>query len=195
MSTLYADPGFGRGQTLGITVKLYEAENGDGTTVIGARKAFRDESPITGVINSNRTVECIAVKNSSGAALLPGEIAMFQSAASADIPTVGGILGEIKAKANTTTPTGANAALFGVVDEYLPSGGAANGEVFWLVVRGPSTVRKTSTAVSAGAAYGPSATDGQAAAQGANALLGYAISDAGTGTTTGRVLVRTTAGF
>lgn len=195
MSTLTADPGFGRGQTLGITVKLYEAENGDGTTVMGARKVFRDENPITGANLSNRTVECIAVRNSSGANLLPGEIAMFQSAPSEAFPTVGGILGEVKAKANTTTPNGANAALFGVVDEYLPTSGVANGEVFWLVVRGPSTVKKTSTAVSAGAAYGPSATDGAAAAQGANALLGYAISDAGTGTTTGRILVRTTAGF
>lgn len=178
MSTLTADPGFGRGQTLGITVKLYEAENGDGSTVMGARKVFRDESPITGAINSNRTVECIAVKNTSGSALLPGSVAKFKDSA---------ILTEVDGLATTST------ALMGIVDEYLPASGVADGEVFWLVVRGPSTVTKTSTSVAAGAAYGLSATAGSAAAQSTNPLLGYAI--ATSATTSGRILVRTNAGF
>lgn len=177
MSTLTADPGFGRGQTLGITVKLYEAENGDGSTVVGTRKVFRDESP-AGVINSNRTVECIAVKNTSGSALLPGSVAKFKDAA---------ILTEVDGLATTST------ALMGIVDEYLPASGVADGEVFWLVVRGPSTVTKTSTSVAAGAAYGLSATAGSAAAQSTNPLLGYAI--ATSATTSGRILVRTAAGF
>jgi hypothetical protein len=178
MSTLTADPGFGRGQTLGITVKMYEAENGDGSTVVGTRKVFRDESPITGAILSNRTVECVAVKNTSGAALLPGAVAKFKDSA---------ILTEVDGLAVAAT------TLMGVVDEYLPAGGVADGEVFWLVVKGPSTVTKTATSVSAGAAYGPSATAGSAAAQGANALLGYAI--ATSATTSGRILVRTNAGI
>lgn len=178
MSTLTADPGFGRGQTLGITVKLYEAENGDGSTVVGTRKVFRDENPTTGVINSNRTVECIAVKNSSGSALLPGSVAKFKDAA---------ILSEVDGLATTST------ALMGVVDEYLPAAGVADGEVFWLVVGGPSTVTKTSTSVSAGASYGLSATAGSAAAQSTNPLLGYAI--ATSATTSGRILVRTVAGY
>jgi hypothetical protein len=178
MSTLTADPGFGRGQTLGITLKLYEAENGDGATVVGTRKVFRDENPTTGAINSNRTVECIAVKNASGSALVPGAVAKFKDAA---------ILTEVDGLATTST------ALMGVVDEYLPSAGVADGEVFWLVVRGPSTVTKTSTSVSAGAAYGLSATSGSAAAQSTNPLLGYAI--ATSATTSGRILVRTAAGF
>lgn len=178
MSTLTADPGFGRGQTLGITVKLYEAENGDGATVVGTRKAFRDESPITGAILSNRTVECIAVKNTSGSALLPGAVAKFKDSA---------ILSEVDGLAVAAS------TLIGVVDEYLPASGVADGEVFWLVVRGPSTVTKTATSVSAGASYGPSATAGSAAAQGANAQLGFAI--ATSATTSGRILVRTNAGF
>lgn len=178
MSTLTADPGFGRGQTLGITYKWYEAENGDGSTVVGTRKVFRDEHPVSGAILSNRTVECIAVKNTSGAALLPGAVAKFKDSA---------ILSEVDGLAVAAT------TLMGIVDEYLPAAGVPDGEVFWLVVRGPSTVTKTATSVSAGAAYGPSATAGSAAAQGANAQLGFAI--ATSATTSGRILVRTNAGF
>jgi hypothetical protein len=177
MSTLTADPGFNRGQTLGITVKLYEAENGDGSTIIGTRKVFRDESP-AGVINSNRLVECVAVKNTSGSALLPGSVAKFKDSA---------ILSEVDGLATTSS------ALMGVVDEYLPAAGVADGEVFWLVVKGPSTVTKTATSVAAGAAYGLSATAGSAAAQSTNPLLGYAI--ATSATTSGRILLRTTAGL
>jgi hypothetical protein len=178
MSTLTADPGFGRGQTLGVTVKMYEAENGDGSTVVGTRKVFRDENPTTGAILSNRTVECVAVKNSSGSALLPGAVAKFKDSA---------ILSEVDGLATTST------ALMGIVDEYLPASGVADGEVFWLVIGGPSTVTKTSTSVSAGASYGLSATAGSAAAQSTNPLLGYAI--ATSATTSGRILVRTTAGY
>lgn len=186
MSTMTSDPGFNRGQTLGITVKLYEAENGDGSTVIGTRKEFRDENPKTGQLFSNRPVECVAVKNVSSGALLPGQVARFKAAATSG-QFSGGILGEVDATAT------ASDVLIGVVDEYLPSAGVAVGEVFWLVTRGPSTVTKTATSVAAGAAYGPSATAGSAAAQGANALLGYAIETSAT--TSGRILVRTTSGF
>lgn len=178
MSTLTADPGFARGQTLGVTVTMYEAENGDGSNVVGTRKVFRDEDPKTGALQSNRTVECIAVKNTSGSALLPGAVAKFKDAA---------ILTEVDGLATTST------ALMGVVDEYLPAAGVPNNEVFWLVVRGPSTVTKTATSVAAGASYGLSATAGAAAAQSTNPLLGFAI--ATSATTSGRILVRTSAGF
>ncbi len=178
MSTLTADPGFARGQTLGVTVTMYEAENGDGSTVVGIRKVFRDEDPKTGALKSNRTVECIAVKNTSGSALLPGAVAKFKDAA---------ILSEVDGLATTST------ALMGIVDEYLPAAGVPNNEVFWLVVRGPSTVTKTATSVSAGASYGLSATAGSAAAQSTNPLLGFAIETSAT--TAGRILVRTSAGF
>lgn len=178
MSTLTADPGFGRGKVLGVTVSMYEAVNGDGSTVVGTRKTFRDENPTTGAINSNQTVDCIAVKNTSGSALLPGAVAKFKD---------GTVLSEVDGLATTST------ALMGIVDEYLPAAGVADGEVFWLVVNGPSTVTKTSTSVSAGAAYGLSATAGSAAAQSTNPLLGYAL--ATSATTSGRILVRTVAGY
>lgn len=178
MSTLTADPGFARGQVLGITQTYYEAEVGDGSNIVGVRKTFRDEHPKTGVLQSNHTVDCVAVKNTSGGALLPGEVAKFKA---------GAILTEVDGKASTST------TLMGVVDEYLPAAGVPNGEVFWLVISGPATVVKTATSVSAGAAYGLSATDGAAAAKSTNPLLGYAI--ATSATTTGRLLVKTEAGF
>jgi hypothetical protein len=194
MSTQTSDPGFGRGQTLGVTVKLYEAENGDGSTVIGTRKEFRDENPKTGQLYSNRPVECVAVKNVSGGALLPGTVVKFKAAATSG-QFSGGILGEVDATATTTNATPAANGLVGVVDEYLPSSGVADKEVFWLVTRGPSTVVKSTTSVSAGAAYGTSATAGEAAAHtaGTTTLVGYALETSATAT--GRVLVRTTAGF
>jgi hypothetical protein len=194
MSTLTADPGFARGQVLGILWKAYDAETGDGSHVIGARKVFRDEDPKSGKILSNRTVECIAVKNVSGGALLPGSLVKFKAAATTG-QFSGGILGEVDATATTTNATPAANGLIGIVDEYLPTAGVADKEVFWLVIRGPSTVTKTSTSVSAGAAYGTSATAGSAAAHtaGTTTLIGYAIEDSAT--TSGRLLVRTAAGF
>jgi len=105
-----SDPGFNRGQTLGVTVKLYEAENGDGSTVIGTRKEFRDENPRTGQLFSNRPVECIAVKNKSGSALTAGQVVKFKAAATSG-QFGGGILGEVDALATTSD------ALIGVVDE------------------------------------------------------------------------------
>lgn len=179
MSTLTADPGFARGQTLGITsTNTYDAQVGDGSHVLGVRKIFRDENPRTGQLLSNRTVECVCVKNTSGSAILPGTLVKFKDSA---------LLTEVDGGAVSAT------LLMGVADEYLPTAGVPNNEVFWVVVNGPSTVTKTSTSVSAGAAYGPSATAGSAAAQGANALLGYAL--ATSATTSGRLLVRTSAGY
>lgn len=177
MSTLTADPGFARGQVLGILWKAYDSESGDGSHLLGVRKTFRDEVP-GGAIKSNHTVDCICVKNTSGSALLPGQVAKFKAAA---------ILSEVDGLATTSTD------LMGVVDEYLPAAGVPNGEVFWLVVNGPSTVTKTSTSVSAGASYGLSATAGSAAAQSTNPLLGFAIETSAT--TSGRILVKTVAGF
>lgn len=178
MSTLTADPGFARGQTLGITnTNVYDAQVGDGSHLLGARKVFRDENPSTGALLSNHTVECICVKNTSGVAILPGTVVKFKDAA---------ILTEVDGGAVAAT------LLMGVADEYLPAAGVPDNEVFWVVVSGPTTLTKTSSSVSAGAAYGPSATAGSAAAKGANALLGYAI--ATSATTSGRALIRTDAG-
>lgn len=193
MSTLTADPGFARGQVLGILWKAYDADNGDGSNVIGVRKVFRDENPRSGQLFSNRSVECICVKNVSGGTLAPGAVVKFKSAATTG-QFSGGIIGEVDATA-TTTSAGSN-GLIGVVDEYLTTN-VPDKEVFWVVVRGPTTVTKTNANIAAGDVYGTSATAGSAGAHtaGTTTQLGFAIEAAGTSATSGRVLVRTNAGF
>lgn len=182
MSTLTSDPKFARGTVLGILWKAYDADNGDGSKVIGSRVTFLDENPSTKARLSNRTVDCIAVKNASGGALLPKQIVKFKAHnGSTDAQDVG--LAYVSGLAATTD------TLYGVVDEYLPAAGVADGEVFWLVVAGPTEVLKTSgagTAISANAAVAISATAGSAAA-GTSPLLGYAIKPAATSDTSVRV--------
>jgi hypothetical protein len=178
MSTLTADPGFGRGQVLGLLFKAYDADSGDGSQMLGTTKTFADTNPNTGAFLSQRSVDCICVKNSSGSAILPGAVVKFKASA---------ILTEVDGLATTST------TLMGVADEYLPTAGVPNGEAFWVVVKGPSKVTKTSTSVSAGATYGLSATAGSAAAQSTNPLLGYAIETSAT--TSGRILVTTVSGY
>ena len=178
MSTLTADPGFPRGSVLGILWKAYDAENGDGSNLTGCFKEFLDTTPTTGKLNSNRGVMCICVKNSSGGALLPGTVVKFKD----------GSLTEVDAAATTSS------LRMGVVDEYLPAAGVANGEVFWLVVKGPSTVTKTTASLSAGAGIGLSATAGSAAAVSTNPLLGFALESTTTATST-RILLRTVEGY
>jgi len=178
MSTLTADPGFARGQVLGVLWKAYDADNGDGSRLTGSRKTFLDENPTLRSRLSNRTVDCICVKNSSGSALLPGQVAKFSSSAS---------LSEVSGLATSSD------TLFGVVDEYLPAAGVANGEIFWLVITGPATVLKTSgagTGITALGGVQVSATAGSVAA-GTSPLVGYCIATAATTDTTVRVQVNT----
>lgn len=128
MSILMTDPGFGRGQTLGVR----DTESGRGTT--GTQKAFTDSDPRTnnsGVFLSNRPVTCIAVRNTSGGPLLPGTVVKFKKAA---------ILDEVDGAAAAATD-----APLGVVDEYLPAAGVANNDVFWLVVSGPTAITTAAT--------------------------------------------------
>jgi len=126
MSTLTADPGFARGEVLGVTKKYYSAENGDGSHMLGVHKVFRDvDVRAEGKVLSNETVECVAVKNTSGGALLPGTLVEFKAAAP---------LTEV-------ATAGADASIrVGVVDEYLPAAGVPDDEVFWVVVKGPTKV-------------------------------------------------------
>jgi hypothetical protein len=177
MSTLTADPGFNRGAVLGILWKAYDADNGDGSHVLGTFKEFLDVNPRTGVQASNRVSLCVCVKNTSSVAMTPGQVVKFKD----------GSLTEVDGLAVAAT------LRMGVVDEYLPAAGVPVGEVFWVVVKGPSTVVKTATSVALNAAYGPSATAGSAAAQGSNALLGYSLE--ATTNLSARILVRTNEGF
>ena len=127
MSTFTSDPQFGRGQTLGGYQTLTA---NDGTTVVGFQKFFSDSDPKTSEFFSNRSVGCVALRNSTGAALLPGDVVTY-------------LLDAATAKA---VPTDAQVA---VVDEYLPASGnnagvPVNG-IFWGVINGPTRIKTGAT--------------------------------------------------
>jgi hypothetical protein len=179
MSTLTADPGFSRGKVLGVTYKMYDAEPADGSNMVGVRKTFRDENPITGAVNSNHTVDCIAVRNAHSATLTPGQVVALD----ATLTQVSGLA------IDTSTA-------YGVVDEYLNSTSAVVGEVLWVVVKGPSVPKKTTgtgTAITAGAKVSTTSTGGSLAA-GTTAPIGLAMAAATTTDSTVRVYVTTPLG-
>lgn len=140
---LMTDPGFGRGQTLGVT------SADQGTSVTGTQKTFLDADPRTsnaGVFLSNRAVTCIAARNTSGSAILPGTAVKFKAAA---------LLDEVDGNAATKV------GLTGVVDEYLPATGCPDKDVCWIVVSGPTAI---TTAASLAAGGSITFTAGKAAA-------------------------------
>jgi hypothetical protein len=128
---LQVDPPFGLGQTLGITGandSLVGITGSYGDNWVGAVKEFTDVDPVTGKVRSNRRKVCIAVRNKSGAALLPKRVVSFST-------TAGKLFSEVTGYSAVT-----NAEAVGVVDEFLPSGGVAADDVFWVTVNGPTEV-------------------------------------------------------
>lgn len=175
MSTLTTDPGFARGQVLGVTKSLYDAEAGDGSHLYGVHKVFTDVDPVSGQILSNETVECIAVKNESGGVLSAGSVVAFDT--DKTLTCIDGL-------ASTTS------VRFGVVDEYIGSQGVPANEVFWLVVKGPTKItKKTGGAVTIGTKVKISSTDGQIDS-GSTPLVGIAIDGAALADTSVRVLAQ-----
>jgi hypothetical protein len=158
--SLLVDPPFALGQTLGVS------STSDGTGWVGAVKEFTDINPTTGVIRSNRRKVCVAVRNTSGAALLPKKLVTFSGIGSAD--------GQ-----NTV----AGNEFVGVVDEFLPAAGVAANDVFWVTIEGPTEV-VADAAVTAGnavacdtAATAGAETAGRVVATTTNAI-GRAVSAA-----------------
>jgi hypothetical protein len=170
MSVLNSDPWFGRGTTAFAGPAKYAGYEGavastdprNGTSYIGSVKVFSDVDPRvtnTGVRLSNRVVTCIAMRNVSGAAILPGTVVKFQKA---------DILNNFDGSAAAVTD-----APLGVVDEYLPASGCANGDVCWVVVSGPTAITTAAT-LAAGALV--TATAGAAATGTAANAIGVVLS-------------------
>lgn len=168
MGAYYSDPPFGRGQTAGV-------DSTQGSSFIGVIKAFTDVHPVTGVKQSNREVTCVAVRNTSGSAITPGSVVKLKAAA---------VLTEVDGLGDQTS-----GQLQGVADEYLPAAGVANNDIFWVVVRGPTSVKKTTATATAGSAIGPSTTAGSALGTGSG--LGVALETVTTGTPVRAVLTQT----
>jgi hypothetical protein len=129
---LQVDPPFGLGQTLGLDApndSLYGITTGSyGDNWVGCVKEFTDVNPVNGQVRSNRRKVCIAVRNTSGAALLPKRVVRLGGNGKA-------LFGSADGYAST-----ANEALCGVVDEFLPAAGVAANDVFWVTVDGPTEV-------------------------------------------------------
>ncbi len=122
--SLLVDPPFALGQTLGVS------STADGGGWVGAIKQFPDVDPATGKIRSNRVKTCVAVRNASGAALLPKRVVRFK------VGTAGtAVFAEVDGYSAVT-----NEERVGVVDEHLPASGAASNDVFWVTVAGPTEV-------------------------------------------------------
>lgn len=129
---LQVDPPFGLGQTLGldgVNDSLYGLSTGSyGDNWVGCVKEFTDVIPVSGQVRSNRRKVCIAVRNTSGVALLPKRVVRLTSSARGPATVADGYAAV------------ANEALCGVVDEFLPASGVAANDVFWVTVNGPTEV-------------------------------------------------------
>lgn len=103
---------------------------GDGKVIEGKEYILPDVNPVTGVYNSGRFVRVKCVRNRSGINLLPKRAVSYKLDATgyADGLAVDGY-------ARTTA-----ARVAGVVDEYLPAAGVPNGDLFLIVIEGPTTM-------------------------------------------------------
>jgi len=128
---LQVDPPFGLGQVFGPTTpndSLTGISGSYGDNWVGSVKEFPDVVPSTGAVRTNRRKVCVAVRNKSGAALLPKRLVTFST-------TAGKLFSEVTGYSAVT-----NEERVGVVDEYLPAAGVAADEVFWVTVSGPTEV-------------------------------------------------------
>jgi hypothetical protein len=107
------------------------AVSGETTHLLGHRAFFADvDVAASGAkpVLTALVIEALWVKNNSGGALLPAEIASWDAGANS---TVG---------KNAGAKAGAITGAAGVVDPYLPAAGVANLDHFWLITKGPTTV-------------------------------------------------------
>jgi hypothetical protein len=132
-------PPFGRGKTFfdgNVATLALEATNPSHSELEGKCWTFEDINfaiSSTGVdpYRTGRYVHCMCVRNISGGALLPMDLARM---------TKTGTGYQYTGQVDATLPGGAFDLAY-PVDEFLPAGGVANNDLFWVVVSGPATVR------------------------------------------------------
>lgn len=140
---------FGRGETAYGIGGTIDSSNLLFAELLGASVSFQDDNPTTKAKNSQAQVLCVAMRNKTGGALLPGDVVLFS----------GTTFGETGA---TVTQSASPNVFAGVVDEYLPAAGCPNNDVCWIVVRGPTTAKittKSGAAAAGGLVLMPSATN------------------------------------
>lgn len=181
MSSIFSDPFFRRGSTLlgGEAIELSAAGTPiAGNEVVGQVKAFQDVKPTgDGQRYSNRLVYCVAARYKgatvSDASTVAGELYLFDA---------GRPLTEFTNKASSTNAT--NGLAIGVLDEYL-TGELRTNDIVWLVVKGPTSIKRTAAAVNAGVAVQASATAGSITTLSTGIAIGQQIAGANTAATVG----------
>lgn len=180
MSSIFSDPSFRRGTTLlnGEAIDLDSSGNAvAGGEVVGQVKVFRDVNPTTGTKGSNRLVYCVAARYKgttvSDASTVAGEAYLFDAAAP---------LAEFTSKASSSNATAGLPV--GVLDEYL-TGELRTNDIVWLVVKGPTSVKRTAAAVNAGVAVQLSGTAGSIATLSTGIAIGQQIEGANTSSSAG----------
>jgi hypothetical protein len=159
MSSIFSDPFFRRGNTLlsGEAIELDASSNPvAGNEIVGQVKAFQDVNPVgAGERYSNRLVYCVAARYKGStvndASTVAGQLYLFDT---------GKPLTEFTDKASSTNATAGLA--IGVLDEYL-TGTLRQNDIVWLVMKGPTSIKQTAVAISAGVAVQASATAGSIA--------------------------------
>lgn len=81
------------------------------------------------VLRTNHKVKVKVVRNNGAAALLPKRVVVYETTAGK------ASIGQVDGYTTTTAARGA-----GVVDEWLPSAGAAVNDLFYIVIEGPTRV-------------------------------------------------------
>lgn len=183
MSTIFSDPGWRRGTTLlnRETIDL----DGDGKPVagrelVGQVKAFQDVNPSDGKRYSNRLVYCVAARYTGATALTSadaGKVFAFSTTAP---------LSEFSAVA-TATNVNTDGRSIGVLDEYLTEDVRTN-DIVWLVVKGPTSIQSSGTAIAAGAVVEVTGTAGRATTKSAGVTVASQIAGESVGGTAGALV-------
>ena len=190
MSSIFSDPGWRRGSTL-LGGEVIELDIGNapvaGGELVGQVKVFQDVNPSTGQRFSNRLVYCVAArwKPANGTDTLSatdaGKVYAFSTTAS---------LTEFAAVA-TATNVNTDGRNIGVLDEYIPPQVTIRpNDIVWLVVKGPTSIQSSGTAIAAGVAIEVTSTAGRVLTKASGVTIGIQIAAASAGATAG-ALVRT----
>ena len=185
MSAIFSDPQWRRGTTLlsGEQIELDGSGNPiAGGEIVGQVKAFQDVNPVgRGERYSNRLVYCVAARykgaNVADASTIAGQTVLFDVAA--PLTEFTGYL---------TTANHAAGASVGVVDEYL-SGALRTNDIVWVVIKGPTSIKRTAAAVNAGVAVQASSTAGSIVAYTSGTVLGQQIAGTNTSASVGMTRV------
>jgi len=118
---------FARGRTF-FHGKTVDSADLPGTSIMGQVHVFQDTDPSDEAKHrSNGDVVAVAVRNVSGAALLPKTLVQYKTDA---------IGKEVDGNANSYSQLVA-----GVVDDHLPTAGCPDDDICWIIVKGPCIVK------------------------------------------------------